>query len=138
MKYRLDRVVDLSGTALTAAMDHTVLGRIITTIVAIQLSRQGGATVLDRGFVTNRLASKLSDASYALPIGLFVIDQLHVSPTLPGPAGERIVIGFIGKIPGAEPVVEWWTFLYPGGRRTADPALWLADDISSEPVDLAA
>ena len=105
-------------------------------VATIQAARQGGPTVLDGRFVTDRLAAKLGAGLFSLPPGPFVFATFHATPW-PPPGGADMMVWFLGQADATE-IGEWWTFV-PSGRP-GDPApasVWRVDEITDSPPDLA-
>ena len=133
---RLGRQVDLTGPALaTVAVDHPFIAQIMAMVATIQAARQGGPTVLDGRFVTDRLAAKLGGL-FPLPPGPFFFTEFHATPW-PPPHGANMMVWFLGQA-GATEIGEWWTFI-PSGRPgdTAPVSVWRVDEITDNPPDLA-
>jgi hypothetical protein len=118
------------------AVDHPFIAQIMAMMAAIQVARQGGPSVLDGRFVTDRLAAELGGGLYPLPPGPFVFRTFHATPW-PVPRGANMMVWFLGQA-GATEIGEWWTFV-PSGRP-GDPAptlMWRVDEITDNPPDLA-
>jgi hypothetical protein len=119
------------------AVDHPFIAQIMAMVATIQVARQGGASVLDGRFVTDRLAAKLGGGLYPLPPGPFVFTTFGATPW-PVPRGPNIMVWFLGQAGGTE-IGEWWTFVPSGRPGGLGPAsVWRVDDISDIPPDLAA
>jgi hypothetical protein len=118
-------------------VDHPFIAQVMALVATIQVARQGGPTVLDGRFVTDRLAAKLAGGLYPLPPGPFMFTTFHAMPW-PVPRGPNMMVWFLGQA-GPTEIGEWWT-LVPSGRP-GDPApafVWRVDDITDIPPDLAA
>jgi hypothetical protein len=128
----------VTGLALaTVAVDHPFIAQIMTMVATIQVARQGGSSVLDGRFVTDRLAGELSGGMYPLPPGPFVFTTFHAAPW-PPPSGADIMVWFLGQA-GTTEISEWWTFVASGRHGEPAPSSgWRVDNITDLPPGLAA
>src|SRR5256885_17070238 len=72
------------------------IAQIMAMVATIQVARQGGASVLDGRFVTDRLAAKLGGGLYPLPPGPFVFTTFGATPW-PVPRGPNIMVWLLGQ-----------------------------------------
>ena len=112
---RLSGPVDLVGPGMaTAVLTDPLLVRVSAMIGMIQLAREGGGKTIPRPYVTDRLAARWGDASLQLPPGLFMVTELHARPVAAGPAGDRMVVWFKGRLNTGTTFTEYWTFVSAG------------------------
>jgi hypothetical protein len=87
----------------------------------IQLAREGGGKTAPRQYITDRLAARWGDGSLQLPPGLFMVTELHARPMTPGPAGDRMLVWFKGRLNAGTAFTEYWTFVSAGPAPVLPP-----------------
>ena len=124
---RLSGPVDLVGQNLaTGVITDPLMVKVSVMIGMIQLARQGGGKTIPRQYATDRLVAKASGGSLALAPGFFSPTELHARPMSPGPAGDRMVVWFKGRLISNASLTqlsggtftEYWTFVAAGPAPT--------------------
>jgi hypothetical protein len=124
---RLSGPVDLVGQNLaTGLITDPLMVKVSTMIGMIQLARQGGGKTIPRQYATDRLVAKGAAGSLALAAGFFIPTELHARALSPGPAGDRMVVWYKGRLsttfglsgPSGGTFTEYWTFVSAGPAPT--------------------
>jgi hypothetical protein len=112
---RLSGPIDLVGQAMaTGVLTDPLLIKVSAMIGMIKLAREGGGKAIPRQYITDRLAARWGDGSLQLPPGLFMVTELHARPMTPGPAGDRMLVWFKGRLGNNATFTEYWTFVSAG------------------------
>jgi hypothetical protein len=119
---RLSGPVDLVGQGLaTAVLTDPLMIKVWAMIGMIQLAREGGGKAAPHQYVTDRLAARWGDSSLQRPPGLFSVTELHARPMTPGPAGDRMLVWFKGRLNAGATYAEYWTFVSVGPAPVLPP-----------------
>ena len=119
---RLSGPIDLVGQAMaTGVLTDPLLVKVSAMIGMIQLAREGVGKAVPRQYVTDRLAARWGDGSLQLPPGLFMVTELHARPMTPGPAGDRMLVWFKGRLSTNTAFTEYWTFVSAGPAPVLPP-----------------
>jgi hypothetical protein len=112
---RLSGPIDLVGQSMAAAvLTDPLMIKVSAMIGMIQLARLGGGKAAPHQYVTDRLAARWGDGSLQRPPGLFSVTELHAWPLAPGPAGDRMLVWFKGRLNAGATFAEYWTFVSAG------------------------
>jgi hypothetical protein len=119
---RLSGPIDLVGQAMaTGVLTNPLMVKVSAMIGMIQLAREGGGKTIPRQYITDRLAARWGDGSLQLPPGLFMVTELHARPMAPGPAGDRMLVWFKGRLNTNATFTEYWTFVSAGPAPVLPP-----------------